>query len=34
MPLLYIVFQVLKLRLIKICKAETPDLLFLVVFIS
>ena len=30
----YIVFQVLKVRLEKICKIEPPDLLFLVVFIS
>ena len=29
----YIVFQVLKMRLIKICKKEPPDLLFLVAFI-
>ena len=32
--LFYIAFQVLKERLIKICKAELSDLLFLVVFIS
>ena len=30
----HIVFQVLKVCLIKICKTEPPDLLFLVVFIS
>ena len=30
----YIVFQVLKVHLEKICKIEPPDLLFLVVFIS
>ena len=30
----YISFQVLKVRLIKICKIQPPDLLFLVVFIS
>ena len=30
----YIVFQVLKVRLIKVCKIQAPDLLFLVVFIS
>ena len=30
----YIVFQVLKVRLEKICQIEPPDLLFLVVFIS
>ena len=30
----YIVFQVLKVRLIKVCKIQPPDLLFLVVFIS
>ena len=29
-----IVFQVLKVHLIKICKIEPPDLLFLAVFIS
>ena len=29
----YIVFQVLKVRLINICMIEPPDLLFLVVFI-
>ena len=27
-------FQVLKVRLIKICKIEPPDILFLVVFIT
>ena len=32
--LLGLVFQVLKVRLIKICKIEPPDLLFLVAFIS
>ena len=32
--LFYIVFQVLKIHLTKICKIEPPDLLFLVVFIS
>ena len=32
--LLGLVFQVLKVRLIKICKIEPPDLLFLVPFIS
>ena len=32
--LLGLVFQVLKVRLIKICKTEPPDLLFLVAFIS
>ena len=30
----YIVFQILKALLIKICKIEPPDLLFIVVFIS
>ena len=30
----YIVFQVLKVCLIKVCKIQPPDLLFLVVFIS
>ena len=30
----YIIFQVLKVLLIKICKREAPDLLFIVVFIS
>ena len=30
----YIVFQVLNIHLIKICKIEPPDLLFLVVFTS
>ena len=30
----WLVFQILKVRLIKICKIETPDLLFLVAFIS
>ena len=30
----YIVFQVLNIHLIKICKIEPPDLLFLAVFIS
>ena len=30
----YILFQVLKIRLIKICKTEPPDLLFIVVFIK
>ena len=32
--LFFMSFQVLKVRLIKICKAEQSDLLFLVVFIS
>ena len=32
--LFYIVFQVLKVLLIKICKIQSLDLLFLVVFIS
>ena len=32
--LFYIVFQVLKVLLIKICKIPAPDLLFLFVFIS
>ena len=32
--LFYIAFQVLKVSLIKICKVELSDLLFLVVFIS
>ena len=31
--LFYIAFQVLKVGLIKICKAELSDLLFIVVFI-
>ena len=30
----YIIFKVLKVLLIKICKIEPPDLLFIVVFIS
>ena len=30
----HIVFHVLKVHLIKICKIEPPDLLFLVIFIS
>ena len=34
MPLLYTAFQVLKVCLIKICKAEQSDLSFLIVFIS
>ena len=32
--LLGLVFQVLKVRLIEICKIELPDVLILVVFIS
>ena len=31
---LCIVFQVSKLRLIKICKTDPPDLLFLIVFLA
>ena len=30
----YIIFQVLKVRLIKMCKIEPPDLLFIVALIS
>ena len=30
----YIVFQVLNIHLIKLCKIESPDLLFLVIFIT